>query len=363
MIAFYAGAACAQAPEEYRRQAEGFAGESAYGEALEVLNKGLLRYPKDEELRLERAKVLSWQGKYSEAEKELSGLDPNNADVILIAAQTAYYQGKLSEAEAKYRSVLEKKPAYEDARRGLERVLAAKEAAKAYLWRLDGYFGHGEYSRVDFPNQYVGGFRGTRFLEDGKAAVYGGYTVTRQYRMTDSQYEIGGARRFQPWLSGSAFVVTAPAAKFKARWEAGAGGELRLAEGKEGMETGLLAEYQRRWYPSQAADTYKAGVRLRPWGAFGVRTRAISVVTEGERPIYGWDIRTDIPLAREVSFDIGYANAGEIEQNVTARTATYFGGFSWEASKRVTVSLGFEHEDRQGSYVRDGGSLNVSYSF
>jgi len=356
-------AANAKTAEEFLSDSRGLAQKNNLIGARRLLDEGIKQYPVDEELKLQRARVLVWQGKYAEASKELDTLNKNNLDVVLVQANLALNQGRLVEAEAKYRAILLKSPNYVEAKEGLKRTMNAKTSPESFYWRLDATFIHGEYTRVNFPNHYEGGAQLTRFFDDRALAVYGGYNLVRKYRKTDSEYKIGASQKFSSWFVGSAFVVASPDPKFRPRWQLDVGADTRLAEKRDFAPFWLLGTAHEDRYPTKAVDTFKAGVRIEPLDAFAFQARGIWVAEQGRHPVFGFDTRLDVQIMSDLSVNFGFSDAGETEQNMTARTRAFFTGASMNLSPQMAVRFGYEHENRQGSYLRNGVNANVSYSF
>lgn len=76
-----------------------------------------------------KARILSWSGKHSQAEQSFLTLTrqyPQDSDIAVSFAYLHYYQGKLDEAERGFSRVIARHPNYQDAKRGLERVEAAR---------------------------------------------------------------------------------------------------------------------------------------------------------------------------------------------------------------------------------------------
>jgi YaiO family outer membrane protein len=106
----------------------GYAYSGRWDEALRILDNQALVHPENIDVRLFRARIISWKKNYGQAESgynEVLGINPGNADALIGLAEIASWQGDLAKALSIYGEVREQDPRRADIYFRLGRV---------YLW-------------------------------------------------------------------------------------------------------------------------------------------------------------------------------------------------------------------------------------
>ena len=132
-----------------------FASDKNFDAALALLAQQDITAQNSYEHRILKGRILSWAGQYNAAQDVISDLRrefPQNADVVLAAANLDYYQGNLNNAEHNFQSVLAINPNYVDAQTGLENVRKARSASRPHKWRIDGGAGISSFDESDLDN-------------------------------------------------------------------------------------------------------------------------------------------------------------------------------------------------------------------
>lgn len=129
----------AQSPSETLFEAQRHEALQEYRQAADAYRRYLIGNPENDETRAALARVLSWQEQYEEAValyEDILFRHPVDHDVRIALARVNAWQGKLDEAQAGYQSVLQQEPDNLDAQRGLADTLYWKgdyaEALRLY---------------------------------------------------------------------------------------------------------------------------------------------------------------------------------------------------------------------------------------
>lgn len=95
-------------------------------ESIDLLDRLLIIWPRDNDARAARARMLFAQGRHREAEAAVDTIlqiNPDDLGGLQTRARFVGYQGRLIESEALWRDVLEREPANTESRVGLAQVL------------------------------------------------------------------------------------------------------------------------------------------------------------------------------------------------------------------------------------------------
>ncbi|MBC8204948.1 MAG: tetratricopeptide repeat protein [FCB group bacterium] len=94
-------------------------------EALSEYNKYLANYPRDDAVRLEMAKRLAWNERYSECGVQISIIlshNPKDADALVLKGDIARWQGDDNTAVEMYKAALNAKPGFKAASKRLDEI-------------------------------------------------------------------------------------------------------------------------------------------------------------------------------------------------------------------------------------------------
>lgn len=339
------------------------AGAKKFEQALSLLSQQDTGTQSEYEHRFLKARILSWAGKYDEAEIEVNSLltaYPGNPDVQLTAGNLQYYQGNLSAAEQYYQTVLEKFPSYDDARTGLENVRRAQAAAlnkRSQKWRIDGSLGLSDFSESglsDWDNQFLRvEYAPNQFAFHGSVQRYNRFDETNiELKAGISDAVRGG------WDWGVEAGFT-PSALFRPDFSIGG----RLGHSVE-TSSGIVL------YPNVTYryDDYAAGVihnispELTAYFDKGLQLtgRLIGTVQEGEDDQLGWLFQGRKQITDRVQINAGYANAPEAVNGLAISTESVFGGLTYSVREDFDIHLNLVRDDREDTYIRKG--VNVGFT-
>lgn len=280
---------------------------------------------------------------------------PQNADLLLAAANLEYYQGNLNAAKKNYQSVLSIAPGYTDAQLGLENVLTAK--SEGTNWRIDGGSNSYGFDTDDVENwndQYL-------------SAEYTNNNVT--YLASFQHYERFGSRDVQfttniadaqrgGWDWGVTAGVT-PDADFRPDISAGANIG-RSIDPNGSVVIYPSVSYKFDQYETGNVHTYQPDVTAYFKNGAIVSTRLIGTVQENGGNDLGWLIQGRLPLSDRIEVNAGYAKAPETIDGIAIQTGSLFGGVSYEVVDGLQIHLNMSEHKRENSFTRD--SLNVGFT-
>lgn len=359
------------------------ASEGNYPQALEAIDSILARTPGDFEARLLRARIFAWQGRFAPAERALAELlaeRPGDAEARLALASIRYYEGRLDEASAGFQSLLDENPGNADARAGLDRVHAARAAAKRPRWRVDAGGEYSVFTRRSQPawnQQYA---QLSRRPGDGRTVVHGRLERYSRFERTDFALEAGASRAWFPRLRGSFAAGWSPDANFRPEWRLA--GDLEwLAVPKLPVRSPMvpavwaLAGGRYDVYAGAEFLGLQPGLRfewIEPWS---LTTKLSQVREAGGGAVTGWTVRADGstgsprlgPLRANARFWTGLADAPETLASgttvTTVSTVTIFAGMAVDFDGGWTLNLGYARDDRENSWVRHAFDAGITRNF
>lgn len=321
--------------------------------------------------------------------RQVVAAQPSNADAQLQLGLALLNLGEHEQAETAFRHTLAIAPGYADARLGLARVeqrRGNRAAALAQLnaiepgnaeaaalrrqimnmqrpvrWRVDVDGGYAFVSQ-DQPDWKEGSFR-ISHQASAATAVSAGLEVSRRFGMTDTYGEVRAEHRF-PDNAGSAYILggVTPNADFRPEWQMGLGGEVRLRGGPAATLLTLDARHARYGVGdiqtlNPGIDQYLAGGRA--W----LSGRWINIFDENGRHHSGWLGRGDVLATDGLRLFAGAADAPDTSEGRVVDTFSLFGGFSWDASERMTVRASLAHDDRETGSDRLQLGLGAGWKF
>ena len=371
-LCLYAAPALADPPtiDQLLADSQAQAANKQFDEALKTLQQAQTQEPDNLDVRLAIARVHGWQGNYVVAENEvgvLSAADPDNVDIRTLSAYLDYYQGRNEAAAGKFASVLQTYPAYTEAAEGLKLAQDAEQdekgekAAAAYLWQFDAGYEHSSFSRQPSPDWSDEFAQVTRFFDGGDTAVHARIEYDEEFDTTNAYLEIGVDHKFTPWINGYFYAGHTVDASFRPAWRVEPGGNLRIIQEDDSTPAVWLTldVKEDQYYPASIA-TVDPGVRFE-YGEWAFSPNLVMVHQWGTESVFGWNARLDGPVCENLRFYLGYSNAPDTEDAVTAYTASIYGGFAYTFDETHILTLGYTHDDRQNSWIRNAANIAFTY--
>lgn len=346
-------------------QALELASNQNFTQALDLLFRQDEAAKASYEHRFLKARILSWDGQYVAARRELNALMrsyPNNADLNLALGNVEYYQGNLNAAQAQYEIALSLAPDYVDAQNGIANIKKARESRVGDTgktrWRIDGGLGGSDFDNDDLPEW------NDQFLR----AEYAPHNLA--YHASVQRYDRFGARDIE-LRAGIADAVRggwdwglelggSPDASF--RPDLSLGGRLGKAIN---LENGLVL------YPNLNVrhDDYATGniqtvqPELTAYLAGGtiLTGRLIGTFQEAEENQLGWLIEGRQSVTDRLQLRAGYARAPEAVNGLAITTNSLFGGLTYAVRDDLDLHLNLSRDDREDVFVRN--SANVSFTY
>jgi YaiO family outer membrane protein len=223
-----------------------------------------------------------------------------------------------------------------------------------------------EYSRFDQEGRapWRAHFLQFDHLREG-VSPYVRLTRHDQYQLLDTEYEAGvnwsGAPRWT-LVAGAAFTDSP---NFRPRHHLYADSDIVVASGAPQSWT-LWATLQLRhdtYSDGARVNTLNPGLAWSPLPPIKLSVNMIAVDKTDAPRVHGRAMRVDHTLSEEFSWFVGYADAPEAELGRVVRTKTWFTGVTLDLNSRYTVRLGYTHDDRVDTYVRQMVNASVAYRF
>lgn len=390
-----------RAPADWQNKVRKLAEAQDWARALQMVEEEQSRHPGDIEIREWRARVLTWSGRTSEAErewKEIVRVAPQDPDNWLGLASVYRRENRFEEARRAVEAALEIDPHRVDLHVARGRILQAenkpKEAKLEFEWALranplNGEARAGLESLRGVPKQIL------RIGEDNDTFNFADTNRDEWVELTSrwtAHWSTGfGASGYQRGGSGAerfAGSVTGRSARWGALTVGGAGGRdngvipkseaffdvdhgFRL--GETGWIRGLEIAYGQHWYWYRDARILALNQTTtlylpREWSwslrVTGARSRFANVGAEWKPsgstklsfPLGRWTSRS---LSGSASFGVGSENFGQIDKIGSFASQTYGGELKFGFSPQQDLTAYSYYQQRtQG---RTQTSFGISY--
>ena len=330
--------------------------------AIDVLNQLCAGDAATAESRLKTARILSWAGRYGEAEALFDRLlteDPGNLDILVARGSLHYYQSELDQAEAVFTLVLDQAPAYTDARIGLENVraaIAAEDERLGPVWRVDANYSE---TRVDGPQPDWQEFTVRSAYRHKNYSYSAQVSRLDRFDLTDTEVTLGVERVARRGTNVSAHVSFTPSADFRADIGVGAGVS-HTFDPKWGpiLQVGLNYDYD----SFDESDVHTVTPSLAAYFQSGlVLSGRVINVSQDSQFTTGWLTQAYMPLGERFAARIGYAQAPEVINGVALDTTSVFGGVSVKLVKGVELSFNYSNDDREAAFDREGFNVGLTF--
>jgi YaiO family outer membrane protein len=331
------------------------------------------------------------RGQPSEAVRLLEPVvaaEPANADARVQLGYAYLALGRLDDAAQAFDATLAIEPAYDDARLGLARVaqrrgdrpgalreLAAVDPANAEgrtlrekidndpmatRWSLDV---DGSYAAVEGPQpDWKDVSVQLRHRATERTALAARVEVARRFGLSDVYVEglvdhaVGSRGRVYVLLGGT------PDADFRPRWQAGAGGSLRVRDGA--AATVLTLDLRHAEFATGDVQTVVPGIEQYLLGGKAWLTgRWINLFDDNGRHLSGYLVRGDVQAADGLRLFAGFSNAPDTSEGIVVDTRGYFGGASIALDDRVTMRLSAAFEDSDTGADRTQVGVGLGWRF
>lgn len=354
-------------------QALDLASNQNFSQALNLLSSQSQLEQSTYEHRFLKARILSWDGQYTEAHRDLSSLlteHPGNPDLHLALGNVEYYKGDLDAAQSQYEIVLSRAPGYTDAQNGLANVQKARDSQKTREskpddsgkkhWRIDGGIG-GSYFDEDANELSEWNDQFLRVEYSPENFSY--HASTQRYDRfgtSDIELRAGIADAVRGGWDWGVEVGGTPNADFRPDYSIGG----RLGRTLN-LENGIVL------YPNVNVkyDDYSTGdiqtvlPDLTAYFDNGLilTGRLIATFQDDEDDQLGWLVEGRKSVTDRLQLKIGYARAPEAVDGLAITTESLFGGLTYAVRDDLDLHLNLSRDDREDVYVRN--SANVSFTY
>ncbi len=358
--------ASAQSPESISRKALDLAGNQKFEQALSLLDAQSQENRSTYDVQFARARILSWADQHeaaANAYKDLMNAYPGNPDVENGYGYLEYYRGNYDQADIFFNNIIANHPNYDDARTGLERTQAAREAAKrnrGHQWRVDGNVGISSFSngQQDWNDQSLR----VEYIP-GKIAVSGKVVRYERFGLNDIQLTAGVRSNNDSnwdWEIGGGFT---PSADF--RPDVSALGRIGHKFKLQGGTTlhGSVG-YQIDDYDSTGSiSTLTPQIMAYLENGAVLTGRLIHSMKDGQSDQTGFLTSASIPIVDRLSAQIGYANAPETVNGIVIDTESVFGGLTYQLTDTTDIHATYARDDRENTYIRDGFNVGLTQKY
>lgn len=358
------------------------AGAVTYEQALEVRKAGnferaeqiflaLLEKDRDNaELWFQLGLAQRFQGKRAAAlasQQHALSIAPENHDIRLELARLHSWNGDYDLAGTMVNRILADLPDYVDAQQLAASNARARNAPPDpgdLRNRLDIGFENSSFPNLSRPGWRQSSLRfGRRVGAD--TTFHLSAKNSERGDQADRQYEVGIARKFNDKYNGFLAVGYAPGAVFSPKWRLETGAEARLAAGRDAAAAVWLTAYLRHdRYDAGTSTTLKPGIRYQVTENWQIHVQHIALIDENRHVLAGHAARVDwqTPLP-DLRLYAGGSRAPETEDTDVIYTSARFAGLFYQISPGLTLSASYAREDRQGSYTRTVVSTALSVRF
>lgn len=352
-------------------QALDLASSQNFSQALNLLSGQSQIEQSTYEHRFLKARILSWDGQYAEARRELSSLmteHPNNPDLHLALGNVEYYQGNLDAAQTQYEIVLSRAPGYTDAQNGLANVQKARDSQKAREsksddsgkkhWRIDGGIGGSEFD-VDELSEWNDQFLRVEYSPDN-VSYHASIQRYDRFGTSDIELRAGIADAVRGGWDWGLEIGGTPDAAF--RPDLSLGGRLGRTIN---LESGLVlypnVNFRHDDYSTGNIQTVQPDLTAYLANGTILTGRLIATFQNGEEDQLGWLIEGRKSVTDRLQLRAGYARAPEAVDGLAITTESLFGGLTYAVRDDLDIHLNLSRDDREDVYVRN--SANVSFTY
>ncbi|MEJ2754628.1 MAG: YaiO family outer membrane beta-barrel protein, partial [Gammaproteobacteria bacterium] len=322
------------------------------------------------ELWFQLGLVQRFQEKRAEAmasqEKALA-LSPENHDIRLELARLHSWNQNYELAESMVQEVLAAHPDYADAQALAASITRAKNAPpdpKSFKSQMDFGYENSDFSRRPQPDWHQYFLQIGHWMRDDTLVHFRTENIERR-KVHNEHYELGIVHIFNDVYNVHISVGYTPDSMFIPKWRIKTGGEARLIfDHKHLGNTWLMVHFQHDRYTTLETTVIKPGIRYQFLDNWQIHANQINVIDENNKHLEGWSTRLDwqTPLP-ELRIFSGLSNAPETEDFLTVNTKAHFGGFSYQMTPRIAVHASYAREDRENSFIRHIVSTAISVKF
>lgn len=319
----------ADSPEDsdlLRRLAVAQAAAGRLDEALSTIDLAARIAPNDYDVRLQRARILTWLGLYPEAEAEAARI---------VAAAPGY-----PELDAVVAAI--------DAARG-----SAKQTERAPVGASVSF----QSSHISFDSGSAddwSGLRASASVRLRSALAISAAAEWEKRRQTDVRASV----RFDARAGGGSWFAVAavtPNADFRETWSLTAGGTYPVAESLEVLLDARYADYD-----ENSVGVLQPGVRYRATDRAALSVRWINLADERSYK-HGISGRLDWNWRDNGNLYAGAATYPDTEAGVTRQVKSLFAGAVYPLDEGMTLRAAAEYDRRSDSYRRYAGLVGLSF--
>lgn len=312
---------------------------------------------------------------------------PENADAQVQLGYALLSLNRLDEAERSFNSALAIVPTYADASMGLARIAERRgdneaalraldaisepnaeikalrqrleQASRVVHWQADLDGSYSTFDRVLSDWQEVA--VQLRHQSQSGNAIAGRIEYARRFDMDDLYGEILVERR----LSSSARVYASfgatAAPDFRAKWQVGLGGSVRLHGG--GYATVLTLDARQARFANGDVQSVSPGVEQYLGKLGWLTARWINLFDERGTRRTGYLVRGDIQALPALRLFAGASKAPDTDEGRVVQVKSLFGGIVHDIGPRTALRASISYDDRATGFDRTQFGLGVGVRF
>lgn len=314
-------------PDALRLLANAYAAEQRYSDAVATIDRAAALAPADLDIRLARARILTWAGRLAEArqeEKAIAAIAPGNVELAEARHATEEKMSARHQAGISFSQ-------------GISRVsLTSGRTSTWYDSILSGYVRTAPGSTVSADIE-----RDRRtFATDTRLSARWDMALSSAF-----SFHLGAAGTIHQ--------------DFRERWSLSGGGEATLNK-----NLSLLLNVRHADYGVSSVTAVEPGFRLRP-GTLPVSLTAtwINLIEDDGHHRNGVSGRLDVGLPHDRTLFAGAASYPDTEAGITRQTRAAFVGGAIPVNDRLTFRLSGSYERREQSYMQRTVTASLGWRF
>lgn len=305
-----------------------------------------------------------------ESQKTALGLSPDNQDIRLELARLHSWNQNYELAESLVKKILTIHPDYSDAQAlalSIERKKnAPPETAnlRPFKWQVDVGYENNNFARIPQPNWHHYFLQTSYWVREDTIIHFRVEDMERR-NVHNQHYELGVSHVFNDNYNAQLSVGYTPNSVFIPKLRIKAAGEARLfSEHKFLSDTWLTGNVQYNRYSTLNSTVIKAGIRQKLFDDWQIQAQQIYVIDQNHDYLRGWSARLDwqTPI-QGLSVFGGLSDAKEIENAIAVNVKAKFAGLSYKFNPQLTLHASYANEDRTNSFMRNTISTTLSVKF
>lgn len=313
--------------------------------------------------------------------------EPANADAQVQFGFSLLALNRLDEAERAFKNALHIAPTYADARVGLARIAEQRGDKAAALHELDHISQPSpeaqalrqrlqdapasELWQADFDGSYsslagpISDWKEVsvqlRRQSGAGHAISGRVEYSRRFDMDDVYGEILVERKLSDAARGYVSFGATASPDFRAKYQVGLGGSLRVRDG--GYATVLTIDAKQSRFANGDVQSVSPGLEQYVKGVGWLTARWINLFDERGKRRSGYMVRADVQALPALRLFAGTNKAPDTDEGTVVQVKGVFGGVIYDLSDRTVLRASISYDDRETGTDRTQVGLGIGVRF